>query len=308
MMKVAFSARGLRAYPHRWGQFATRETTRKVLAWAKAVGFDGFEVEDVWLDFYNLRNPEIEEFRRELESIGMPVAAFKAPGKSLCHPQVRDQNRKKLLRAVEIAALLRTDIISVSLPAPARLYNVPRDQVYGLRTSFGSSRSATEEDFQATAEALAQVADRAAREGIRIAIEVHQNSLADNSTSTLRLLDMVGRDNVGANPDLGNIYWTYEEPEESWEEAIQRLAPRSIWWHCKNMRRVHVPEVRRSFFVRTPLPDGDIDYRYAITAMHQAGYRGYILIEGAETGDQFYFSQRSLEYVRSVLAWLEGWH
>ena len=46
------------------------------------------------------------------------------------------------------------------------------------------------------------------------------------------LLDLValgGVDNVGANPDLGNIYWHYEYPEETAEAAIVALAPRSVY-------------------------------------------------------------------------------
>ena len=55
---------------------------------------------------------------------------------------------------------------------------------------------------------------------VKISIEVHQGSIADNSTATLHLLDLVGLECVGANPDLGNIYWQYEHPEETSEAAI----------------------------------------------------------------------------------------
>ena len=305
MMKVAFSARGLNAYPHLWGGHASEETVRHVLGWARAVGFDGFEVEDSWVDFYRYNDGQVREFRSMLRGVGMPAAAFKTGGRSLCHPSVRDENLKKMLRAVEIAAILETDIISISLPGPLSLYGVSSEPYCGMKISYGASRDAPDRDFQTTADSLAMIADKAADEGISIAIEVHQNSVADNSTATLRLVEMAGRDNIGINPDLGNIYWTYEEPEEPWQEAIQRLAPRSIWWHCKNLRRVHVGEVGRSIFLRCPLPDGDIDYRFAIEAMHRAGYQGYILLEGADAGDQFEWARRGLEYVRSVLATLE---
>ena len=70
------------------------------------------------------------------------------------------------------------------------------------------------------------------------------------------------------------------------EQAIAALASRSRYWHCKNLYRVHVPEIDRSYFVRVPLPDGDIDYRFAISAMVDAGYDGYLAIEGGTAGDQ----------------------
>ena len=51
-----------------------------------------------------------------------------------------------------------------------------------------------------------------------------------------------------------------------------------------------------------PLPDGDIDYRFAIAAMHDAGFDGYLAVEGARDGDQLFSDARSLNYVRDILA------
>ena len=65
---------------------------------------------------------------------------------------------------------------------------------------------------------------------------------------------MVDRDNVSINPDLGNIYWLYDVPEETSESAIVALAPISgTYWHCKNLTRIHIPENRHSIFLQVPL-------------------------------------------------------
>ncbi|GIS30747.1 MAG: hypothetical protein Ct9H90mP2_11300 [Dehalococcoidia bacterium] len=37
----------------------------------------------------------------------------------------------------------------------------------------------------------------------------------------------------------------------------------SNYWHCKNLQTVYHPENERSVFIRVPLQDGEIDYRYA---------------------------------------------
>jgi hypothetical protein len=55
-------------------------------------------------------------------------------------------------------------------------------------------------------------------------------------------------------------------------------------------------------FLRVPLPDGEIDYRFASSAMSAAGYTGYMAIEGASSGDQFYADQKSLTYAKTVWA------
>ena len=80
-----------------------------------------------------------------------------------------------------------------------------------------------------------------------ISIELHQNTLCDNSWSMLHLLELVDRPNVGANPDLGNVYWTYETPEESCEDATG-LAPHANYWHMKNLVRVPLPGMQRAFY------------------------------------------------------------
>jgi sugar phosphate isomerase/epimerase len=172
----------------------------------------------------------------------------------------------------------------------------------GETVSQGASRTASSQDFALTAERLREAGRMASDLGVKISIEVHQGSIADNSWATLHLLDRVGMDSVGANPDLGNIYWQYEEPEETPEAAIVALAPRAVYWHCKNLARLHVPELHRSFFHRVPLPDGEIDYRFAVSAMLEAGYDGYLAVEGAQKGDQLTADRRSLEYVRGLLA------
>ena len=158
------------------------------------------------------------------------------------------------------------------------------------------------QDFEVTADALSFIGEYAKGIGVSVAIEMHQYSVADTSASTLKLLQAIGMDNIGVNPDLGNVIWAYEELAESWDQALMALAPWTIWWHCKNMYRIHIPETHRAFFVPSSLAEGEIDYRYAIAIMRQAGYDGYLLIEGIHNHDMLSLSKKSLEYVRSVLS------
>ena len=66
------------------------------------------------------------------------------------------------------------------------------------------------------------------------------------------------------------------------------------------------PENNRSVFVRVPLPDGEIDYRYAMSAMHNAGYSGYMTIEGASAGDQWHNDAKSITYAKKIWDELES--
>ena len=136
---------------------------------------------------------------------------------------------------------------------------------------------------------------------MKIAIELHQHSIVDNSWSALRILELTDSPHVFINPDLGNVYWNYDQPEETMETTILTLATRSAYWHCKNLHRINVPEMDSSYFVRVPLPDGDLDYRFAISAMIDADYDGFLAIEGATAGDAISADHRSFTYVKNLL-------
>jgi sugar phosphate isomerase/epimerase len=221
-------------------------------------------------------------------------------GGGFAHPRAAAESTRRLDRAIEIAAIVGATVVNSALVTPVTDPKGPGIFV-GEPVSQGSSRLASEEDFIRTASALQKAGKLAMDKGLDISIEVHQRSIADNGWSANHLLELINRPNVGVNPDLGNVYWTYEEPEETCEAAISALAPLSNYWHCKNLVRVHIPENNHSIFLQTALPDGDIDYRFAISAMLDAGYKGYLALEGTRKGDTLSKDDRSVAYVNALL-------
>ena len=208
--------------------------------------------------------------------------------------------QEKLLTCIDLAGIVEAEVVNTALVTP---FTDPDG--YGISTgeriSQGSSVLASDFEFNETANKLQQAADHAKKTGVNISVEVHQHSIVDNSWSALHMVNLVNRENFGINPDLGNIYLNYDEPEETFEEAIVALAPKSLYWHCKNLKRVHIPELEKSIFLQAPLPDGDIDYRFAINAMKDANYSGYLAVEGMREGDALSNDKKSLEYVRSLI-------
>jgi sugar phosphate isomerase/epimerase len=273
-----------------------REHRPRYLELVQAMGFDGVEVGvDEHADAASAR-----ELSTELAGAGLSVVSVRAGG-PLAHPQAGPAARRRLECAIQYASWTGASIVNTAMVTPSTHPGGPGHQRQGEQVSQGASRTASEQDFANAAEQLRHYGQMASDAGVKISIEVHQGSIADNSWATLHLLDLVGLDSVGANPDLGNIYWHYEYPEETSEAAIAALAPRAVYWHCKNLLRIHIPELHRSLYQRVPLPDGDIDYRFAISAMQDAGYAGYMAVEGGNLGDQLTQDQRSIEYARAIL-------
>jgi sugar phosphate isomerase/epimerase len=300
-MKLCYALRRGVFYPSTQDLFGTmppKEYRPGYLKLVKSYEFDGVEIGAP--DQAEIDSGQARDFGQELKDAGLPVACVRAGG-PIAHHSAGPAARSRLERAIKVAAALGASVVNTTFVTPAIDANGVGAERRGQPISQGSSRSANEADFEATAKHLHAAGKLAADHGLDISVEVHQGSIADNSKTTLHLLDLVGLDNVGANPDLGNIYWHYDVPEESCDQAILALAPRSKYWHCKNLRRVYIPDLRLSRFIRVRLDEGDIDYRFAISAMVDAGYQGYLAVEGVDIGDQLTHDSRSASYVRQIL-------
>ncbi|MDP7412176.1 MAG: sugar phosphate isomerase/epimerase family protein [SAR202 cluster bacterium] len=305
-MKLCYAFRRGTFYPFAaeegWN-IPTGPEKARFLAHVADIGFDGIELGVESFGGIETTQAQANELQSELRDAGVPCVAIRAGG-GLSQPNVAAQNRARLEKAIEIAGWIGAEIVNTALGTPPRTQALDSG-ANGAPTSHGSSQTATENDFIRTAAILHEAGEKAGAVGVDVTIEVHQHSIADNSWSTIHLLDLADSPHVFANPDLGNVYWTYDIPEETSEQSIVALAPRSQYWHCKSLYRVHIPEIEHTYYVRVPLPDGDIDYRFAISAMKEAGYDGYLAIEGANTGDQLHKDRRSVEYVKGLLSEME---
>jgi sugar phosphate isomerase/epimerase len=300
-MKISYAFRRSVFYPFQdqrgpGNELPPKEVRRKYLQKVRELGFEGIEV---GIASARGGEAEVRELRRELEGEGVPAAALRGGG-GFVLPRTAAQTRERVHEAVRAAAWVGSNLVNMTVGTPPRNPQGPGTGV-GERLPQGSSRLASEADYETTAKYLREAAGIAADLGVEISIEMHQHSIADNSWSCLHLLELVDRPNVGVNPDLGNLYWNYEVPEETNEACIAALAPKAKYWHCKQLQRVHVPELQKAYFLKVPLPDGEIDYRFALSAMVEANYQGFLAIEGVRDGDQLYNDGRSVAYCRQIL-------
>ncbi len=299
-MKIAYAFRRCASYPYNGGGLPNdTENRQQFLQKAREIGFEGIE-----LPRMSISDTEIDTLRSQLEDAGMPCVAVRGGG-GAAHPRVASGNLQAMIDAVNFAPKIGAKIVNTTVTTPPRDPN-GKGTYRGESVSQGSSRQASIIDYERTASAISKVASLAADLDISLSIEIHQNSIVDNSWSALHLMDLIDAPNVGINPDLGNIYWTYDIPEESCEDAIVALAPHVNYWHCKSLYRVHIPDLESAIYVQVPLPDGEIDYRFAIAALLDANYDGYLAIEGIRYGDQFHQDGRSVSYVNSVIEDIES--
>ena len=300
-MKIAYAFRRSVYYPYHGNPrlLPDKKILPSFFSKIRKIGFEGIELSIDMLGGLGATEKSVGKMRLELEQYGVPCIAVRGGG-GFSQPNVSSQNRKLLEKTIEVAHWIGAETVNTTMSTLPRNSNKSGSFV-GESISQGSSRMASSDDFNRTGDVLSEIGEIAGNKDVYITIEVHQHSIVDNSWSALHLLELIDSPNIFLNPDLGNIYWCYDIPEESTEDAIVALAPHSRYWHCKNLKRVYIPENEHSIFLRTALPDGDIDYRFAITAMKEAGFNDYLAIEGAMEGDQLTADSKSYDYVTQIL-------
>ena len=299
-MKILLGTHALRGYPPRTGGIPSAAVRRRLLQWSKREGFAGLEVGDWWFNFYQ-HPEEMVRLATELGDHGLELAGFNCLRKCVTHPAVAEQNQRDLRQAIALAGRIHAKFVNVSLSLAPSVSGCTEDQIKGLQVSPGGGRSAGDAEFAAAAAFLRELAEAGCALGVRVAIELHHCSLVDTSQRVLRVLELANHPNLSVNPDLVNLYWAYAVPEEPWYEALDRLAGRVVCWHVKNVQRVYVPEAQRARYVPASLEAGDIDYRWALGRLLEAGFDGYLSIEGAGPGDLLTCAAKGKAYLDSLL-------
>lgn len=137
-----------------------------------------------------------------------------------------------------------------------------------IRTFAGQtgSQHVSQGEQEVIAERLYQLADRAGKHGMKLLIETHPNTLADNTQSTLKLLKMVNHPALAVNFDVLHLWEAGESPELAWHQ----LKPYVHHLHLKNIRSASMLEVFAPANVyaaagsregMVPLFEGAMDYQ-----------------------------------------------
>lgn len=169
------------------------------------------------------------------------------------------------------------------------------------RSDFGKNGSALANDghYARAAEAMRHLGALAAKHGMTIVFEIHMNGLVDTIASTVRLLDLIGLDNVQANPDCGNMFSTSTAEKDP--EALDQLEGRIGYFHFKNCL-----SIAGTYDYSVKLADGHIDIYKWLEKLVRMGYDGPMCVEYCGAGDPHVAAKEDLEYVRRNLEWIKA--
>ena len=280
----------------------TPEERAPIFAFIRHAGFDGVDLADSWLNWFAMSDDDLRGLRQQVESYGLVCAGLNPYRSILVRHEAAAHNEERLYRTVEVAAILGVPVINIPLSVP---FPVVWSEAERAARQLHLARAAdySDEDWQATADKLIALARTAARHGVALTLELHDDGMLDDSPATLRLWRMVDQPNVGVNPDLQNLY-RVPYPCENWRQALLNLAPHTNFWHVKSCAKTYVVDEARTYSRGATLVGGEIDYRWALTQMVKAGYDGWISIKSGG-GDSLEHATSDLAYLRRLLRdWL----
>jgi len=147
---------------------------------------------------------------------------------------------------------------------------------------------------------LRELGRHAQEVGLRLSLEMYEDTLLGSSGSAVRLVTEIGLDCVGLNPDLANLYRLHRETEP-FLEAVSACMPLANYWHVKSYYRDVDPRTGVHVAIPAPMASGSMDYRSAIKSAVAAGFGGPFCVEHYG-GDGLTVMAENRDYIRRMLS------
>lgn len=261
-----------------------------------SLGFSAVDITDCWLRPGDLSPDRLEDLRLAAESAGLAVPAVSVIRRSVIDPVDGDENLAYSHRSIEAAAALGCDVLSVGLHRPL---SDAQKQVLWFWTVDGPTDPTDDETYALAANRLRELGAHADDVGVKLSLEMYEGTLLGTATSSLRLLDEIEHDNVGLNPDLGNLV-RQQTSIESIESMLQLCLPVTNYWHVKNYLRMEDGLSDKVMTAPASMEMGVINYRHAVELAIELGFRGVFCIEHYG-GDMLSVMETNRVYLANLL-------
>ena len=187
-------------------------------------------------------------------------------------PEGRQHRLDFLCRAVDIAAILGADAVSFWSGTPV---DAPGDDVL----------------LQRLTENCERLADYAARQNVRLAVEPEPGLFIDTMPKYAELLRRMARENFGLTLDIGHLHCQGETPI-----AAQIEAWRDRLWN------VHIEDMRRGVHEHLMFGEGEIDFLPVLAALESIGYAGGVHVElSRHSHDAVNTARQALAFLKQAM-------
>ncbi|HEU4466142.1 MAG TPA: sugar phosphate isomerase/epimerase family protein [Agromyces sp.] len=240
------------------------------------------------------------ERRRELVDVareqGVGIPAVHVQRASVAIPGSEAENLAYAHRSIDATAELGATVYSTGLHGP---FTEAQRRALWFWTAQGHIDADDADQRARAVRAIRELGTHAASVGLIVSLELYEDTWLGTAAGAVRFIEDVGLDNVGLNPDVGNLVRLHR-PVEDWRELYATTLPYANYWHLKNYARDEAADGSWQTAVPTTLDAGVIDYRWAVREAVALGYRGLFTCEHYG-GDSLAMCGRAQEYLRRVL-------
>jgi sugar phosphate isomerase/epimerase len=249
----------------------------------------------------HVRPADLEPSRREeLVSVardhGVGIPSVHLQRQSVIMPGAEERNLAYAHRTIDAIAEMGMDVFSTGLHQP---FSDAQRKALWFWTAEGPKDPDDPEVWDAAVTRLRELGRHAADLGLRMALEMYEDTYLGTADSAVRLVQEIGLDNVGLNPDVANLIRLHR-PVESWRELYAKTLPYANYWHVKNYMRDEAADGSWATSVPTTMRSGLIDYRQVIRDAVELGFDGIILVE-QYGGDSLGVCAENRDYIRTLL-------
>lgn len=264
------------------------------------------QVEDVDFSLVELadshiRPADLEPSRRdELFSIvashGIRIPSVHLQRQSVIMPGHEERNLEYAHRTIDAAAEWGMEVFSTGLHQP---FNEAQRKALWFWTAQGPKDPDDPEVWEKAVTRLRELGTHAAEVGLKMSLEMYEDTYVGSADSAVRLVEEIGLDNVGINPDIGNLIRLHR-PVEDWREAFAKTLPYTNYWHVKNYTRDEAADGSWYTSVPTTMEAGLINYRQVVRDAVAGGFDGIFLME-QYGGDSLGVCATNQRYLRTLL-------
>jgi sugar phosphate isomerase/epimerase len=272
------------------------EAWRAAFGEIAAYGFRAAEIPSAWLPLGDMSPQELEALRAVLRETGIRPVATSVVRKNIIDPQHGDANLAATHRAIDAAATIGSPHVSLGMHEDLTVEQIDSTWFW---TVPGNRNPEDPETRALAVRRLQELADHAAQVGVDLSLETYEGTYLGSADGAVEFITDIDRDNVGVNPDLGNLIRA-QEPIEAWEAMTVKLLPYANYWHVKNYSRAENPVTGSYFSVPSSLAGGLINYRKAVRYAIAHGFRGAFLCENYG-GDGLAVTAEHQRYLRELL-------
>jgi len=260
------------------------------------LGFTAIELADSHIRPADLTASRRDELLSIARSHGVTPISVHVQRQSVIQPGKGEANLAYAHRTIDAAAELGLQVFSTGLHQP---FTEAQRRALWFWTAPGPVDPDDDETRALAVSRLRELGEHAASVGLPMSLEMYEDTYLGTADSAVRLIEEIGLEGVGLNPDIGNLVRLHR-PIEDWREMHEKTLPYANYWHVKNYARDEAGDGSWHTSTPTSLELGLIDYRAMVARAVELGFRGPFLME-QYGGDSLGVCATNRRYLQTLL-------